>query len=134
MISVWNGEVNICERVSSTNGETCPEQGTYTINTFKLAIPGDTESWYSEYGYWGMSVGVDAVFTIDGSETVCTVGIKLSKANGYTMVYGAGLAFAAFLSLGFGVRRRRVAKIQLSPEEGTQAHFEMMPNGATAAV
>ena len=125
MVEIFDGTTNICDKLSSQDGNACPSEGEYEIKSFDFALPGDGDSWYAQHDYWGMSIGIKATFDINGSKTVCNTKVTLSKNSGYSMAYSAVIALAG-VSLLIGFRRRRVAKIQLDEEEGTQTHFEMM--------
>lgn len=97
---------------------------------YELSLP------LSVFNFRGQTISVAVYFDFGGSSstTQCTTSITLTEASRYGMVAGAVL----MLGIGgilTGVRRRRkVATIQLSEEEGTMSHFEMMPNEAVARV
>ena len=128
---VYDGSVSLCKSLQSDT-YTCPSAGTYTVDSFDLTLPGDSNSWYSSMNLWGMTVGVTANFDFSGSYTQCTMNVKASKYSGYTLVGGAMVL--AGLATVVGLRRRRVATIQLPAEEGTHSHFEMMTSDAGVRV
>ncbi len=131
---ILNKEIDLCGKLSSTSGSTCPSAGSYTLDSFRFTIPGTGDQWYAQTGYWGTSVSLKATFDFGSSTGYCSTGITLKKNSGYQMAYGAlaVIALAGVLT-GFG-RRRKVATLQLSEGEGTTSHFEMMPSEATCRV
>jgi MYXO-CTERM domain-containing protein len=132
MVTIYNRETNLCGGLASDDGVACPAAGDYSVAEFPFTLPGDGDSYYSQYGFWGMSVGLTATFDFDGSTTECTTSVVLSKNSGYQMAMGAVAIIG--LAAALGIRRRRVATIQLNEEEGTQSHFEMMPKEAGVTV
>jgi hypothetical protein len=126
IVNIYDRNVNFCGCL----GGDCPSAGTYTVDQWAYQLPGNGGSWYDEYMYWGMSLTLDAIFDFSGQTTECTTTVTLSR--NYSMVWG-GAIFLGLASM-WGIRKRRVATIQLKEEEGTQSHFEMMPNDAGVRV
>jgi hypothetical protein len=133
MVTIYDKEANFCDCLSSDSDATCPSAGAYTFEESAFTLPGNGDSWYSTNGYWGASVSIKAIFDFDGSKTTCTTTVELSKNSGYTMV-GSAVLLLGLAGGALGIRRRRVASIQLGEEEGTQSHFEMMTNDAAVSV
>jgi hypothetical protein len=45
--------VDICGCLTSSSGSsTCPSAGSYSVDTFNIKIPGDSEDWYANLWYW----------------------------------------------------------------------------------
>jgi hypothetical protein len=134
MVTIYDRQANFCDCLSSSDsGATCPSAGAYTFEDSAFTLPGNGDSWYSQNGFWGTSLSIKAIFDFDGSTTTCTTTVELSRNSGYTMV-GSAVLLLGLAGGAFGIRRRRVASIQLGEEEGTQSHFEMMTNDAAVSV
>ena len=109
----------------------CPGAGTYTLDEFDaFSIP--TGDMYSGLLVFDMNITLQTTFNFHDEEEasmVCTVVVTLNNSSG--MASAAAAMFVVGLAgiVGYGIRKRRVATIQLSEEEGTCSHFEMMPNG-----
>ena len=134
LAQIVNEEIDLCGKLTSSSGSTCPSAGSYTLDSFRFTIPGSGDQWYSQSGYWGSSIALKASFDFGTSTGYCSTSVTLKKNSGYQMAYGAILlmGFAGIVA-GIG-RRRKVATLQLSEGEGTTSHFEMMPNEAICKV
>ena len=128
LIKVGNYEVeaDFCEGAQSSNGEECPEEGTYTVETDIVTIP----SKYLSYAARGGDLFL-YISDKNGDYGRCMVGLSVdnssSSAVGVSMsVLGVVGAVAA---AGLVVRRRRRNVATASSEEDEpQTNFEMMKN------
>jgi len=134
VVQILNKEVDLCGKLSSSSGSTCPSAGSYTLDSFHFTIPGEGDEWYSQYGYWGRSIPLKVSFDFGSSTGYCSAYVILKKNNGYQMAYGVlGVVGLVGVAIGFR-RRRKMATLQLGEEEGTTSHFEMMNNDAACRV
>jgi len=124
-------DLNMCEYLS---GADCPDAGTYSISEYSIDLP-DPSSSLSLAGSMGMAISVGADIYFDSGEIEqCSFTIALvNQSSGYSMGY---IGMAGFMLFGvgttLGVKRRKVATIQLDDTEGTHNHFELMPNEQTS--
>lgn len=127
-------EVNICNQLSSSSGATCPNAGSYSLDSFRFTIPGSGDQWYAQNGYWGKGLALTVAFDFGNSNGYCSTKITLKKNSGYQMAMGA-FVVVGLATIMTGVRRRRkIATLQLHDHEAATSHFEMMPNEATCRV
>ena len=133
VVGLFDGDVDLCDCLESEDGNACPSAGDYTLREFGgIDIPGDDSAFYANSGYFGGSIPIKAKFAFDdGSTITCTTAVVLSNNNGTTAV---SLVVLVGLAAALGIRKRRVATIQLAEDEGTNSHFEMMPNGDSVQV
>jgi hypothetical protein len=134
MVTLYEGNVDICDCMSSNDNSTCPTSGEYTLNEFgAFNIPGDDSAVYANSGYFGSTIRITVEFMYDdGTTTTCTTSVVLS--NNTTSTMAAAAVVLVGLAAALGIRGRRVATIQLADDEGTKSHFEMMPNGDSVQV
>jgi hypothetical protein len=120
-----------------SDGITCPNAGDYAF-TYDYQLPDKSSSWYADMSkLFSVSVQIEAVFDFEGNESTCTMNITASEAQGYGMASSVQFVGGAIVLVGvaaIGLKKRRVATIQLQEEEGTRSHFEMMPNDAAVQV
>ena len=120
---------------------TCPSAGDYAF-TYDYQVP--DKGWYAKLlNMLSMAVVIKADFDFQGSATTtCTMMLTatkttMSQGQGYQMASTVRFVGGAILLVGvaaLGLKKRRVATIQLQEEEGTRSHFEMMPNDAAVRV
>lgn len=131
---ILNTEIDLCGKLSSSSGSTCPSAGSYTMESFRFTIPGSGDEWYAQNSYWGTSVSLKAAFDFGTSTGYCSTSITLKKSSGYQMAMSAvGVMGLVAIVAGVG-RRRKVATLQLNEGEGSTSHFEMMPNESVCRV
>ena len=119
----------------------CPNAGDYAF-TYDYQIP--DKGWYAKLlSMVSMAVVITADFDFQGSTTTtCTMMITATKtttsqSQSYQMASTVRFVGGAIILVGvaaLGLKKRRVATIQLQEEEGTRSHFEMMPNDAAVQV
>jgi hypothetical protein len=135
---VYKGDFEPCGCMTPmSNGDTCPDAGDYSF-TYDYQLPDKSSAWYMNMlDLFGMSIKITADFDFNGDVSTCEMSIKAQKDTGYQMVSTVQFVGGAILLVGvaaIGLKKRRVATIQLQEAEGTQSHFEMMPNDAAVGV
>jgi hypothetical protein len=139
MYEVYDGDFAPCGCMTSVDGSSaCPHKGVYDF-TYDYKLPDKGSAWYANMmAYFNASIKIKAVFDFeDSASTTCKLSIMASKISGSKNSSAAQFVGAAILLVGvaaIGLKKRRVATIQLQEEEGTQSHFEMMPKDSSVQV
>jgi len=129
LIKVGNYEVeaDFCEGAESSNGEQCPEEGTYTVETDIVTIP-------SRYLSFAARGGDLFLYISDknGDYGRCMVGLAVDNSSASVVTTSMSVlgVLGAFTAAGILVRRRsrNVATASSEEENEPQTNFEMMQN------
>lgn len=123
--------LDLCSQMTSYDGSSCPVASTYALSDLSVPIPSANTA-MSIAGSMGLSVTVAVEFTFDTGDTEqCSLKVALvNQSEGYSVAYASVLAFAIVgVGTALGIKRKRkIGTIQLEDHEGSQTHFEMMPN------
>lgn len=143
---LYNGEINLCNYLQLTDGTdaVCPDLGEYTSGDFTFTLPSSgvlTPSTMSVSSADGVTESkyfflLTATLTLENAgASTCTTSIYIdrltydgSESNSYMAASAVGAVVLVGMATALIRRRRRVAKVELSEEEGTTTNFEMMPS------
>lgn len=123
-IGNYKVEVDFCKGATSESGGTCPEEGTYTVDTEIVNIP----SKYLSY----VATGGDIFLYIsdaNGDYGKCKVGVSAASSSLMnTSIAAVGIVSVLTLG-GMYIRKRRIDSNNMYGEtEEPRTNFEMMSN------